>query len=46
MDRELKIYDHDLDHFFHYRDLIAITTGKDRDPFNFSYLDHDHLIIY
>ena len=33
--RELKICDHDLDHFFHDRELIAIRRENDRDLLNF-----------
>ena len=29
------IGDHDLDHFFHDRELIVITSENDRDLFNF-----------
>ena len=33
------------DHFFHDRELIAITSEKDRDLFNFSSLNHDPFFI-
>ena len=39
------IGNHDLDHFFHNRELITITSENDRDFLNFSPLDHDHLLL-
>ena len=47
--RELKICDHDLDHFFHDGELIAIITEHDRDLFNFLFLQSQsfgHLYCY
>ena len=45
-DLQSLIGDHDLDHFFHDRELITITLKNDHDLLNFLCSEHNHLVIY
>ena len=44
-DRRSLIGDHDLDHFFHDRELIEINSENDRDLLNFLYPGSQSLLL-